>query len=648
MICNRCGAIIEPGHANCPDCGERIAPVRRPPAADAKAANPYLARIIEGADTVRHQAVREDAAVADDAEKTDETAPLRHATTSAPADEPARRSPVRRAGRNASERPVAPSAQPVSARAGQGRSRPQTERYAEARPAGEAAPRMVRRYEQDAIRPEVQGYENFNWLRLLVVSLVSVLLLTIATYLFLTQTYPGQYWLATIGRDASPEAYHQLGKNRMTDGLISSAVTALEIAQSKDPNNLDILIDLGRAYIGNGQTDEAETAFTRAIQYWPAYPEPYRRVIDIMLTQGRNYEALKTVELAIEETGAADFPVMYNQMIPPEPTVDAKQIGRRYDEEFDLTINYVEGGTLYYSLLGKDPVTEGEVYTGPIHMAEGSYRLVAVVEKDGMYSEQLIQSYVIIKPTPDMPYARLKTGTYDKVQYVPLSGGKDVVAIYYTTDGTEPTTSSRVYESPIPLRIGKTTIRAIAVNSEGKESNELRVEYVCNGKTNKVMSEQDTVDKLSLNGTTRSKFIEAHGEPQSEAADGSDDAGAYTRLTYSFGHAVFVAQSKDKDPVLVELSVTSPEFKGPRSTAVGSRMEDVLGAFHDGGGEAALDGHRVLYNFTTGKLGMIDQISPGKFKISYYTKLDSGHFIELTYYTADGLVERIEWLRYKP
>lgn len=63
----------------------------------------------------------------------------------------------------------------------------------------------------------------------------------------------------------------------------------------------------------------------------------------------------------------------------------------------------------------------------------------------------------------DVPvFALDETKTYDDIQALEItSTGK---AIYYTTDGSEPTTSSQKYEKPIKLDEGETTVKAISVN----------------------------------------------------------------------------------------------------------------------------------------------------------------------------------------
>jgi uncharacterized Zn finger protein (UPF0148 family) len=60
-------------------------------------------------------------------------------------------------------------------------------------------------------------------------------------------------------------------------------------------------------------------------------------------------------------------------------------------------------------------------------------------------------------------------GTYSKEVSVTI--GSPEKLIYYTTDGTDPTTASELYTDKIKTRVGRNEIRAIAVNEIGIKSN---------------------------------------------------------------------------------------------------------------------------------------------------------------------------------
>ena len=76
---------------------------------------------------------------------------------------------------------------------------------------------------------------------------------------------------------------------------------------------------------------------------------------------------------------------------------------------------------------------------------------IAITETSGSTTEKVA--------TPTFTPA---AGVYTSVQSVEISSATDGATVYYTTDGTEPTTSSTVYSEPISVS-ETTTIKAIAV-----------------------------------------------------------------------------------------------------------------------------------------------------------------------------------------
>lgn len=638
MTCWRCAKEIAEGSIQCPHCGAEKPPVRRA-RTETVAADAYRARMRETPDDaarVRAKRRRQ----AQDVQKKVVPPP--------PAGSPPSK-------RNASERPErAPKTSLKNPRSMPPRGSADLDRPVYASGAAQAdssAPaRMVRHHEYEAIVPRTKGYDQVNWLRLCGFAAGIVILLSICIYFFLANTMPGQRWLAANGREASAEAYHDIGNIYMGNGSISRAVWALEIAQAKDPDNLEILIDLGKAYIGNQNIDRAELAFSRAIEKWPAYPDPYIELIEIKQEQGKKLEAMRLIEMAIAENGSDYFTSLYQQLKPKSPSI--RPIATSYfSKAVDVFIEASDGRILY-TLDGKDPIESGIEYAysedNPILLEKGGWTVRAVVEKEGIYSDESKMVYNVIAVRPDPPSASIGSGKFTYPQGVTLRAGKDVVAIYYTIDGTQPTLESKQYdpENPIQLRIGKTTLRAFAVNSIGEQSIESTYNYVCEGKAKSSMTEKDTIGSLKLFNTTRKQFEAEYGQSLSEEEDKQDSLGIYTLVQYSFGHAVFLDRGGDKEPVLTELRTNSAAFSGPRGTGIGVSMQEVIDAFRDVGGEDNAQGDRLLYNLSGGSQGFLTKVSDRAYKISYYTVLENQHKVELTYYILDGVVAYMEWVQF--
>ena len=85
--------------------------------------------------------------------------------------------------------------------------------------------------------------------------------------------------------------------------------------------------------------------------------------------------------------------------------------------------------------------------------------------------QKYLRPYRVEKPSCDIP-----EGTYG--YYLRLELEAQYGKIYYTLDGTEPTTESTLYEKPIELREeGETLLSAVAVNDKGMVSEQLVLVY---------------------------------------------------------------------------------------------------------------------------------------------------------------------------
>ena len=122
------------------------------------------------------------------------------------------------------------------------------------------------------------------------------------------------------------------------------------------------------------------------------------------------------------------------------------------------------GATIYYTTNGTSPTTTSSKYTAPI--AVGSSETIEAIAVAAGYNNSAVATaaYIITLPpaaaaTPTFSPA---SGTYSSGQSVTLSDGTAGATIYYTTDGSTPSTSSPKYSAAISVSSTE-TIEAIAV-----------------------------------------------------------------------------------------------------------------------------------------------------------------------------------------
>ena len=125
---------------------------------------------------------------------------------------------------------------------------------------------------------------------------------------------------------------------------------------------------------------------------------------------------------------------------------------------------YVAGVQLYNSLYEYDAPTTGKDYncTGVyLYYKNGNNAAInEILPRSAADIEEIVE-----EGAPEAPTFSPAAGTYTEVQSVTLSCETQGATIYYTTDGTTPTSSSAVYSSAIS--VGETmTIKAIAIKNE--------------------------------------------------------------------------------------------------------------------------------------------------------------------------------------
>jgi hypothetical protein len=137
------------------------------------------------------------------------------------------------------------------------------------------------------------------------------------------------------------------------------------------------------------------------------------------------------------------------------------------------------GATIYYTTNGTTPTTASTVYTGPISVS-ASETLEAIAVASGQTASAVASAaYTIAPPKTATPTFTPAAGTYTASQSVTIADATAGATIYYTTNGTAPTTASAVYSGPISVGASE-TLEAIAVAAGQAASTVATAAYTIN------------------------------------------------------------------------------------------------------------------------------------------------------------------------
>jgi hypothetical protein len=234
---------------------------------------------------------------------------------------------------------------------------------------------------------------------------------------------------------------------------------------------------------------------------------------------------------------------------PPDttpPTVTANPVGGTYSSEQSVTLTPSEAATIYYTLDGADPTTTSTKYTQPINISNTATLKFMAIDTAGNQSTISTESYIleIIDITLPTVSANPKGGTYTSEQSISLTAS-ELATIYYTLDGTDPTTTSSIYSEPITISSSK-TLKFLAVDTAENQSTVITETYTIDLDTPAVIADKDALtisysDGDSSTSVTKNITLPVTGQNGSVITWSSNDLavvstdGLITRPSYGTG-----------------------------------------------------------------------------------------------------------------
>jgi hypothetical protein len=176
------------------------------------------------------------------------------------------------------------------------------------------------------------------------------------------------------------------------------------------------------------------------------------------------------------------FPLIIGvEPVAPSPTFSTPDGVYTSAQTVSLS-DVISGAAIYYTTDGSMPTTGSTLYGGAITVSSSETIEAIAVATGYTNSAVAAAAYAINLPGNSIaatPTYSVATGTYTSAQTVSISDTTSGAAIYYTTDGTAPTTGSAKYSTAITVQATE-IVQAIAVAAGYNNSEVASAAYAIN------------------------------------------------------------------------------------------------------------------------------------------------------------------------
>ena len=322
-------------------------------------------------------------------------------------------------------------------------------------------------------------------------------------------------------------------------------------------------------------------------------------------------ETIEAIAIAPGSSVSAAASAVFTLNLPAASTPVISPTGGTFTSVQSVTItDSTAGSTIYYTTDGTTPTTSSAVYSGAISVSK-SQSIKAIATATGFSTSAVATGSFTINLTASTPAFSPSSGTFTAIQTVSLSDATAGTIIYYTTDGTTPTTASTKYVVPITVATSE-TIKAIATASG------------------------------YLNSTVGSATFTLNLPPA--ATPVISPAGG----TFTTSQTVSITDSTPSATIYYTVDGTTPTTASPRYTApLAVDASETLKSIAIATGYSASPAATVVFTFNQ-SAAVIPVISPagGTFTSTQTVTISDSTTGATIYYTTDGTVPSTSSTKY--
>lgn len=242
------------------------------------------------------------------------------------------------------------------------------------------------------------------------------------------------------------------------------AVSYLERAVTLDQKNVKIRLELAELYLMLGMEVSYVGELTQIIESTYATEDESEKTYNKIISFYKLKENYGAINIVLQNCSNVNV-VNANQSYLAKAPEFSYQEGT-YAEVVPLKLSSNTKGNIYYTMDGRDPTAESDVYTAPIFLEMGTYEITAVfVNEYGIASEMVKKIYHIDTIKPAAPDVLAYSGDYIYPTMIEVDIPDDC-SVYYTVDHSIPDKHSLRYVDAIPMPLGKSTYKFIMYNKD--------------------------------------------------------------------------------------------------------------------------------------------------------------------------------------
>ena len=269
--------------------------------------------------------------------------------------------------------------------------------------------------------------------------------------------------------------YINSGKEAAREESYDRAISFYRSALEETDDYGEAYILIADAQINAGYTDEADKTLHKLLKTDPKNYLAFSMLVDLY-DKSNDLDGLDSLfDLAMSE----DQKKLLDKSVVDVPEFSIQ--GGEFKDDVLLSITANGDSDIYYTIDGTEPNDHnGFKFEGePIELICGSTEVKACcVRKDGKVGRIVSEAYTIIYEAPKMPVISPSGGRLTKETLVTITTDSPDAAIYYTWDGTIPTSASHQYTEPILVPEGNSILSVIVIDKHELISPVLQANYI--------------------------------------------------------------------------------------------------------------------------------------------------------------------------